>query len=136
MPSLYTKYILELYMVPLKIRCYLQSLFPSKWMYICSDSSNSLQPHECQPTRLPCTWDFPGKNTGMGCHFLLQGIFPIQGSNLSLLSPALAGRFSTTSATSKWDQHQLGVQAERSSSVSSWLACRSQVSLFSLSNCI
>ena len=26
-------------------------------------------------------WDFPGKNTGVGCHFLLQGIFPTQGSN-------------------------------------------------------
>ena len=29
-------------------------------------------------------WDFPGKSTGVGCHFLLQGIFPIQGSNLGL----------------------------------------------------
>ena len=35
--------------------------------------------------RLPCPWNFPGKNTGAGCHFLLQGIFPTQGSNLSLL---------------------------------------------------
>ena len=32
-----------------------------------------------------CPWDPPGKNTGVGCHFLLQGIFPIQESNLSLL---------------------------------------------------
>ena len=31
--------------------------------------------------RLPCSWDFPGKNTGVSCHFLLQGIFPTQGSN-------------------------------------------------------
>ena len=31
-------------------------------------------------------WDFPGKNTGMGCHFLLQGIFPAQGLNPCLLS--------------------------------------------------
>ena len=30
-------------------------------------------------------WDSPGKNTGVGCHALLQGIFPIQGSNLRLL---------------------------------------------------
>ena len=30
-------------------------------------------------------WDFPGKNTGVGCHFLLQGTFPTQGSNLHLL---------------------------------------------------
>ena len=38
-----------------------------------------------QPTRLLCPWDSPGKNTGVGYHFLLQGIFPTQGSNLSLL---------------------------------------------------
>ena len=35
--------------------------------------------------RLLCPWDRPGKNTGMACHFLLQGIFPKQGSNLCLL---------------------------------------------------
>ena len=34
--------------------------------------SNSVQPHRRQPTRLPCPWDLPGKNTGVGCHFLLQ----------------------------------------------------------------
>ena len=34
---------------------------------------------------LLCQWDFPGKGTGMGCHFLLQGIFPTQGLNLCLL---------------------------------------------------
>ena len=38
-----------------------------------------------EPTRLLCSWDFPGKNTGVGCHALLQGIFPTQGSNLHLL---------------------------------------------------
>ena len=59
--------------------------------------SNSLQPHGLQPTRLLCPWDFPGKNTEVGCHFLLQGIFLTQGSNSHLLhlSPALAGRFFT-----------------------------------------
>ena len=41
--------------------------------------------HELEPTRLCCPWDYTGKNTGVGCHFLLQGIFPSQGSNLSLL---------------------------------------------------
>ena len=40
----------------------------------------------CDP-RLRCSWDFPGKNTGMGCHFLLQGIFPTQG--LNPMSPQL-----------------------------------------------
>ena len=34
--------------------------------------SNSVRPHRQQPTRLPRPWDFPGKNTGVGCHFLLQ----------------------------------------------------------------
>ena len=34
--------------------------------------SNSVQPHRRQTTRLPRPWDSPGKNTGVGCHFLLQ----------------------------------------------------------------
>ena len=34
--------------------------------------SDSVQPHRWQPTRLPLPWDSPGKNTGVGCHFLLQ----------------------------------------------------------------
>ena len=34
--------------------------------------SNSVRPQRWQPTRLPRPWDSPGKNTGMGCHFLLQ----------------------------------------------------------------
>ena len=46
--------------------------------------SDALQPHELEPTRLLHLWDFPGKNIGVGCHFLLQGIFPTQGSNLGL----------------------------------------------------
>ena len=32
----------------------------------------TIRPHRRQPTRLPCPWDSPGKNTGVGCHFLLQ----------------------------------------------------------------
>ena len=34
--------------------------------------SDSVRPHRRQPTRLLCPWDSPGKNTGVGCHFLLQ----------------------------------------------------------------
>ena len=45
--------------------------------------SDSLQP--CRPTRLFSTWDSPGKDTGMGYHTVLQGIFPSQISNLGLL---------------------------------------------------
>ena len=55
------------------------------WVRVsCSGMPNSLQPHRLQPTRLLCPWDFPGKTAGVGCHFLLQGIFPTQGSNLGL----------------------------------------------------
>ena len=36
-----------------------------------------LWPHGLDLARLLCAWDFPGNNTGVGCHFVLQGIFPI-----------------------------------------------------------
>ena len=39
----------------------------------------------CVPVRLLCSWDSPSKNTGLGCHFLLQGIFLTQGPNPHLL---------------------------------------------------
>ena len=41
--------------------------------------SNSLRHHGLYPGRLLFPWDFPGKNIGLDCHFLLQGIFPTQG---------------------------------------------------------
>ena len=44
------------------------------------------QPHEQQPARFLCLWNFPGKNTGVGCHFFLQGISWTQGLNPHLLS--------------------------------------------------
>ena len=47
--------------------------------------SDSLRPHGLQPARLLCPWDSPGKNTGAGCHFLFQGIFPTQGPKQHLL---------------------------------------------------
>ena len=53
----------------------------------CSVMSDSLRPHGLQPTkpaRLLHPWDFPGKNTVVGCHFLFQGIFLTQGLNLGL----------------------------------------------------
>ena len=55
-------------------------------------------PHGLQPASLLCPWDFPGKNSGLGCHFLLQGIFLTQELNLS---PALAGRFFTAKPPGK-----------------------------------
>ena len=49
-----------------------------------------LKPHELQPGRLLCPWDFPGKNAGMGCHILLQDL-PDPG--IKPASPALQGFF-------------------------------------------
>ena len=54
-----------------------------KWSH--SVVSDSLHPQGLWPTTLLNPWDFPGKSTGMGCHFLLQGIFLTQGSNPGLL---------------------------------------------------
>ena len=47
--------------------------------------SNSLRLHGLWPARLLCPWNSPGKNTRVGCHFLLQGIFLTQGWNPCLL---------------------------------------------------
>ena len=54
-----------------------------KWN--CSVVCDSLWSHGLYPTRLLCPWNFSGKSTGVGCHFLLQWIFLTQGSNLGLL---------------------------------------------------
>ena len=54
------------------------------------------------PIRLLCPWNFPSKNTGAGCHFLLQGIFPTQELNLHLfVPPALVISFFTTAPPGK-----------------------------------
>ena len=61
----------------------------SRWVcvcvHVCSVASDSLQHHRLQPTRFLCPCDSSGKNTRVGCHFLLQGIFPTQGSNPRIL---------------------------------------------------
>ena len=46
-------------------------------------------PHRWQPTRLPCPWDSPGKNTGVGCHFLLQCMRVKSESEVAQLCPTL-----------------------------------------------
>ena len=55
--------------------------------------SDSLRPHGLQPTGLLSPWNFPGKSTPVGCHFLLQETVPTQG-----LNPRLLGLF-------YWQQH-------------------------------
>ena len=87
------------------------------WMYVCRwdflltlwlacmhakslQSCLTLWPYGQQPVWLLCPWGFSRQDTGVGCHALLQSIFPTQGLNLCLLpSPALAGQFFTASAT-------------------------------------
>ena len=51
----------------------------------CSVVSDSLRTHGLDPARLLCPWDSPGKNTRVGCHSLLQGIFLMREWNLHLL---------------------------------------------------
>ena len=52
--------------------------------------SDSVRPHRRQPTRLPGPWDSPGKNTGVGCHFLLQCMKVKSESEVAQLCPTLS----------------------------------------------
>ena len=52
--------------------------------------SESVQPHRWQPTRLPCPWDSPGKNTGVGCHCLLQCMKVKSECEVAQLCPTLS----------------------------------------------
>ena len=59
-------------------------------MHACSGTSaasDSLWPHGQKPAMLLCPWDFPGKNTTVGCYAPLQEMFLTKGLNLCLLSP-------------------------------------------------
>ena len=92
------------------------SVRPSQRLQACavaSVASDSLWPHGLWPTRLLRPWDCPGKNTGVSCHALLQGIFLTQGiESASLVSPALEGRFFTTSTT--WEASNMHVPSSKS----------------------
>ena len=57
---------------PSKYTILLLVTFPRLCCYVTSVVSESVRPHRRQPTRLPHPWDSPGKNTGVGCHFLPQ----------------------------------------------------------------
>ena len=75
-------------------------------VHTCSVMSDSLQAHRLLPIRFLCPSDYPDKNTRIGCHFLLQGIFSTQGSNLHLLhwqeycTTESPNRFSNTKSVS------------------------------------
>ena len=57
--------------------------------YVTSVVSDSVRPQKRQPTRLPYLWDSPGKNTGVGCHFLLQCMKVKSGSEVAQSCPTL-----------------------------------------------
>ena len=60
-------------------------------LHCCCYLSDSMQPHRRQPTRLPSPWDSPGKNTGVGCHFLLQCMKVKSQSEVTQSCPTLSG---------------------------------------------
>ena len=62
----------------------------SRCCCVTSVVSDSVQPHRRQPTRLPRPWDSPGKNTGVGCHFLLQCMKVKSESEVAQTCPTLA----------------------------------------------
>ena len=65
--------------------------------------SHSLQPHEWEPVRLHCPWDYPSKSTGVGCHFCLQGNLTNPGIKLeSPEGPDLSGGFFTIEPPGKF----------------------------------
>ena len=67
------------------------SLLPSLLsLYVASVVSDSVRPHRRQPTRFPRSWDSPGKNTGVGCHFLLQCMKVKSESEVAQLCPTLS----------------------------------------------
>ena len=71
--------------------------------------SNSVRPHRWQPTRLPHPWDSPGKNTGVGCHFLLQ----IQKLTLGLI-------YQEFSSDLGWASHCYGTKFDHKMSPKYW----------------
>ena len=79
---------------------YLDKLMCVHAWWVTSVVSDSVQPYGVWPARFLCPWDFAGKNTGVGCHAPPPGDLPHSGIEPpSLVPPALAGRFFTTSAT-------------------------------------
>ena len=67
-----------------------QCLYCYCYCYVASVVPDSVQPHRWQPTRLPYPWDSPGKNTGVGCHFLLQCMKVESESEVTQLYPTLS----------------------------------------------
>ena len=89
----------------------------STWVCAKSLQSCLIFCDELKPSRLLHPWDSPGKNTAVGCHFLLQGIFLNQGSNLSLLHVLYCRWIFTTEPPEAWELYAMLVAQ------SSWTVC-------------
>ena len=98
-----------------------RSIHSNPYAGVCTVKSDFCDPWTVV-LQLLCSWSFPGKNTGVGCHFLLEGIFLTQGSNL--VSPALAGGFFTTLPPGKpihsADMHHINSSKNRNSFLYMW----------------
>src|SRR5574337_146273 len=68
----------------------MRPFFPES-VYECSVISDSVRSHRQQPTRLRRPWDSPGKNIGVGCHFLLQCMKVKSESEVAQSCPTLSG---------------------------------------------
>ena len=79
-------------------------LFCPYYCSVASVVSDSVRPHRRQLTRFPCSWDSPGKNTGVGCHFLLDGWkWKVKGKSLSHVRLFTTHWWQPTSLHRPWD---------------------------------
>ena len=109
---------------PVPVVIFMLSCFSSVWL------------HGLQSTMFLCAWNSPAKNIEVGCHFLLQGIFPTQGSTHTSYVSCTGSRFFTTDAHLKFFQfflfllvnHLLNIQLgwvgrKRERKETSYLSC-------------
>ena len=104
-----------------------------------AQSCLTLWPCGLQPTTLLCPWDSPGQNTRVGCHALLHGIFPTQGSNLDLLhcrdslpseSPGKSTQFSGNSVVIRTKSYWFQLDHYYSQAVHTWASLSFEVCFF------
>ena len=80
-----------------------------KYVHVSSVMSHSFQPHGLQPIRLPCPWDFPGRNTGLGAISSSRGSSQPMDQTYVSCSFCIAGRFFPTKPSGKPVYHYICV---------------------------
>ena len=86
---------LNVYLVNFTLKSHTEEMMTNSWLAAAAaakslQSCPTVRPHRQQPTRLPHPWDSPGKNTGVGCHFLLQCMQVKSESEVAQLCPTLS----------------------------------------------